>query len=218
MATEKPDIIDSSIVCDIVSDKEAIITKITTLNGTAKVNVGDAVKPGDLLVQGIIEGKYTDARMVHADAKIEAKVWYTKEEEGLLIQEYYEPTENTYTNFAIKFNNFKINFNKRLPKFKKYDTIEANKKIKLFSNFYIPVEFVKTTYTEKNLKRKSYTIEELSNELQNKLRNELLKENNISEEDLIDVIPNFEPTENGVRVKVTCVTEEEIGMKKQIVY
>lgn len=218
MATKKPEILDPSIVCDIVSDKEAVITKITTLNGTSVVKSGDTVKPGDIMVRGVIEGKYTEPRAVHADAKIEAKVWYVKEEEQNLIQEYYEPTENTYNNFGIKFNNFKINFNKRLPKFKKYDTIETNKKIKLFSNFYIPVEFVKVTYTEKNLKRKEYTIEELSNELQEKLKNECLNENNISKEDLIDVIPSISPTETGVRVKVTCVTEEEIGMKKQIVY
>ena len=218
MATDKPEIIDSSVVCDIVSDKEAVITKVTTLNGTAKVQVGDTVKPGDTLVQGIVEGKYTEPRYVHANAVITAKVWYTKDAERKLVQEYYETTENTYNNFAIKINNFKINFNKMLPKFKKYDTIETNKKIKLFSNFYIPVEFVKTTYTEKNLKYKEYTIEELSNELQEELKNELLDENNISEENLIDVIYDFEPTADGIRGKVTCVTEEEIGMKKQLVY
>lgn len=218
MATKKPEILDPSVICDIISDKEAVITKITTLNGTSIVKEGDTVKPGDVLVRGVVEGKYTDPRPVHADAKIEAKVWYTKEEEQSFIQEYYETTENTYNNFGIKFNNFKINFNKRLPKFKKYDTIETNKKIKLFSNFYIPVEFVKVTYTEKNLKQKEYTMEELSNELQEKLKNECLKENNISKEDLIDVIPSISPMETGVKVKITCVTEEEIGMKKQIVY
>jgi similar to stage IV sporulation protein len=218
LADLKPEIIDPTAYCDIISDKEAVITKITTLNGTAEVNVGDTVNVGDILVRGIIEGKYTDPRNVHAEAEILAKVWYTKEREESLIQNYYELTENTYNNFSIKINNFEINFNKRLPNFKKYDTIEANKKIKLFSNLYMPFEFKKTTYIEKNLKQKVYTTEELSDELKEKLKKELLEENNISEEGLIDVIQTSNPTENGVKVKVTCVTEEKIGIEQQSVY
>jgi len=217
-ATEKPKIIDNNEICNIVSDKDAVITKITPLNGTARVAVGDTVKPGDLLVEGIIEGKYTGNRYVHSEAKILANVYYNKEEEADLKQKYYETTENTYTNFAIKINNFKINFNKMLPKFKKYDTIETKNKFKLFSNFYLPIEFVKTTYTEENLKYKQYTIEELSDELQQKLKKELLEENNISEENLIDVIPTIETTDTSVLVKLTCVVQEEIGIPQQLVY
>jgi similar to stage IV sporulation protein len=218
LADLKPEIIDVSTPCDIVSDKEAVITKITTLNGTALVEVGDTVNVGDTLVRGIIEGKYTEAREVHAEAEIFAKVWYTKEAEESLVQSQFEMTSNTYNNFAIKINNFKINFNKRLPNFKKYDTIEANKKIKIFSNLYMPIEFIKTTYIEKNLKQKVYTTEELSDELQKKLKKELLEENDILEENLIDVILTSNPTEDGVEVKVTCVTEEKIGIEQQSVY
>lgn len=39
MAVEKPEIIDDTEVCNIVSDKEAIITKISVQNGTGRVNV-----------------------------------------------------------------------------------------------------------------------------------------------------------------------------------
>jgi similar to stage IV sporulation protein len=44
MATKKPEIINEDEACDIISDKDAVITKITVLNGTAVVNVGDTVK------------------------------------------------------------------------------------------------------------------------------------------------------------------------------
>ena len=50
--------------------------------------------------------------------------------------------------YSIKINNFKINLPKTLPKFQKYDTIEENKKLKLFSNFYLPLDLVKCTYKE----------------------------------------------------------------------
>ncbi len=49
---------------------------------------GDTVKPGDLLIEGIMEGKYTENRYVHAEGEIFAKVWYTKEETASLNQQY----------------------------------------------------------------------------------------------------------------------------------
>jgi similar to stage IV sporulation protein len=42
-ADEKPDIIDENEYCNIVSDKDGIITKINVQNGTALVKVGDIV-------------------------------------------------------------------------------------------------------------------------------------------------------------------------------
>ena len=50
------------------------------------------MKPGDLLVEGIMEGKYTGNRYVHSEAEILAKVWYTKEETANLVQENYIET------------------------------------------------------------------------------------------------------------------------------
>lgn len=217
-ATEKPEIIDDYTACNIVSDKEAIITKITATKGTARVKAGDTVKPGDLLVEGIMEGKYTGNRYVHAEAEILAKVWYTKEETADLIQEYNVDTGNEKNKYSLKINNFKINFNKGVPNFENYDTIESCKKLKLFSNYYIPIEIVKTTYKETKLEYKEYTIEELSNELQIKLKQELLEENGISEEDVIEIIPTVTQTQTSITVKLTCSTEEEIGTLEQLVY
>ena len=179
---------------------------------------GDTVKPGDLLIEGIMEGKYTENRYVHAEGEIFAKVWYTKEETASLNQQYFINTGNKKNKYSIKINNFKINFNKGLPNFKNYDTIETCKKLKLFSNYYIPIEIIKTTYKETKLEYKEYTIEELSNELQIKLKQELLEENSISEEDVIEIIPTVIENQASITVKLTCSTEEEIGTLEQLVY
>ena len=77
-ATEKPDIVNEEDYCDIVSDKEGIITKINAQNGTIAVKPGDTVKKGTTLINGYMEGKFTGIRYVHARGKIEAKVWHTK--------------------------------------------------------------------------------------------------------------------------------------------
>lgn len=133
-----------------------------------------------------------------------------------LSKNIMNPLSGNYNNFRIKFNNFEINFNKRLPKFKKYDTIETNKKLKLFSNFYLPIEFKKVTYKEKNLKDKVYTEEELSEKLQKKIKTKLLKENEIDSEKIIEEIPEITATEGGLKLRLTIIYEENIGIPKAI--
>lgn len=63
------EIIDNDIPCDIIAKKNGIITKITARNGTINVKEGDLVKEGDILINGIIEGKYTETRRVSANRR-----------------------------------------------------------------------------------------------------------------------------------------------------
>ena len=78
-----------------------------------------------------MEGKYTGIRYVHATGEIEAKVWYTKTMEAKYVEESEERTGNEEIKRSISINNFTINFNKKLSKFEKYDTINENKKFSL---------------------------------------------------------------------------------------
>ena len=79
-AKKKPEIIDKEDYCNIVSDKDGVITKITAKNGTLVAKVGDVVRKGSLLIGGWIEGKYTGTRYLHSEGEIEAKVWYSKKD------------------------------------------------------------------------------------------------------------------------------------------
>ena len=148
-ADEKPEIIDEDEYCNIIATKDGVITKVEAQNGTPVVKEGDTVKKGDMLVQGWIEGKYTDNRFVHAEGKIMAKVWYSDKEKI-----YYNQTQDSQTGgkekkYSININNFQINFFKTLSKFEKYDTIRTIKKLKITSNFYLPVEIVVNENFEK---------------------------------------------------------------------
>lgn len=61
----------------------------------------------------------------------------------------------------ICINNFKINLNKGVSKFENYDTIITSQKVKLFSNFYLPIEIKKVTNIELVNQPKTYSEEEL---------------------------------------------------------
>ena len=107
-----------------------------------------------------MEGKYTGIRYVHSLGEVKAIVQYTKTVQNPLKEERNVETGNKETKYKIKFNKFQINFYKTLSKFKIYDTIEEEKKFRIFSNLYLPISVTKITNMELENNIKQYTLEE----------------------------------------------------------
>ena len=216
-ADEAPEIVDESEYCNIVSNKSGIITKISAQEGTAAVKVGDTIKEGDVLINGWMEGKFTGVRYVHAKGEIEARVWYTKSKKVTYTLTETKDTGAEENKYRIKFGNFQINFPKKYSKFKIYDTIETENKIKLFSDFYLPISIVKTTYKEKEEIQKTYTVEEAKNigikELEEELEKEIENKDNIVNKNI-----NAYEEADGVQVYVTYEVLENIGTNEKIVF
>lgn len=212
-----PEIIQEDEYCNIVSNKNASITKINVQNGTASVSVGDIVKEGDILVSGYMEGKYTGIRYVHSSADIEAKVWYSKKEKFYLNQEIQVPTGATEKKYTLNLNNFKINLYKTLSKFENYDTINESKKLMLFSNFYLPIEIIKTTNFEYYKQLKTYTEEELT-EIATKELSDSLEQEIENKDNIINKQVNVYPNEGYIEVEVIYEVLENIGVKEKIIF
>ena len=216
-ATAKPDIVNDEDYCNIVSDKQGIITKISAQNGTIAVKVGDTVNVGTTLINGWMEGKYTGIRYVHAKGEIQAKVWHTKSKKIPYNTTERIETGNIENKYQIKINNFEINLSKRLSKFKIYDTIVEENKFKIFSDFYLPISLIKTTNKEVKEEQKKYEIEEAKNlgiqQLQDELDNEI--EN---KEKIVNKIINTYEKEDGIEVYVTYEVLEDIGTNEKIVF
>lgn len=214
-AAKAPEVIDENKFCNIVANKTGMITKINVQNGTVNVKVGDIVEEGDILVNGYLEGKYTGTRYVHGAATVEAKIWYTKKEKAMLKQQIPVQTGNEEKKYSIKFKKNQINLFKTLSKFEKYDTINENKKIILFSNFYLPIEVVKITNKEYVLQDVTYTNEEQTQILTEKLKKELLEE--IGEQkNIVNVNVNTYSQDEAVEVEVTYEVLENIGVEQEM--
>ena len=215
-ADEKPEIINDDEYCNIVADKNAMILKVSAQNGTPLVKEGDIVTNGDVIVAGWMEGKYTGKQYVHAQAEIQAKVWYTTIEKVYLQETKKVETGEAKSSYSVKINNFQINLPKSLPKFQKYDTINENKKLKLFSNFYLPFEIVKYTYTEYEENTVVHSIEEAKQMGVDKAA-ETLKEN-IEGKEILDKQVTVKQYNNYIEVQVTYEVEENIGVEEKIVF
>ena len=176
-------LIDEKEYCNIVAKKAGTIAKIIAQKGTAKVNVGDKVEEKQVLIQGTMEGKYTGTRLVHSLGEVKAIVEYTKNEKIYLKEEQKVKTGKKEQKYGIKFNNFQINFYKTLSKFEIYDTIEEEKKLRIFSNLYLPISVKKITNEEEEKVSKEYSIEEAvekgTKQLEQQIESEIEEKNNI---------------------------------------
>ena len=215
-ADEKPEIINDDEYCNIVADKNAMILKVSAQNGTPLVKEGDIVTNGDVIVAGWMEGKYAGKQYVHAQAEIQAKVWYTTTEKVYLQETKKVETGEAKSSYSVKINNFQINLPKSLPKFQKYDTIEENKKLKLFSNFYLPFELVKYTYKEYKEEQVVHSIEE-AKQIGIDRAKESLQEK-IDGKEILDKQVKVRTEKDYIEVEVTYEVKENIGIKEKIVF
>ena len=154
---------------------------------------------------------------MHAKADIQARVWHSKSEKMTLTQEVEEETGNVKNSYGININNFKINFPKSLPNFENYDTINENKKLKIFSNFYFPIEICKTTYKELQKKTINYSPEEAKDILLKKLEDEL-KSEITNKENIVNTQVNYKEEEGSITVELIYEVLENIGTNEKIVF
>lgn len=215
-ADTKPEVIDKNEYCNIVADANGVITKITADNGTAQVKVGDIVEKGDILIGGYMEGKYTDTRYVHAKGEVQAKVWYTKRIKSGFTREISEQTSERKNKYSIKINNFKINLYKTLPNFENYDTINETNKIKLFSNFYLPIEINKTTYIENKKVPVTYGMEELKEILIEELEQQFSNDGTDKLNVINKVVNVYEKENNTLELEMTYEVVTNIGTEEKL--
>lgn len=216
-ADAKPEIIKEDEYCNIVSDKEASIIKVNAQNGTVLVKEGDVVKKGTPLIAGWMEGKYTGTRYVHAEGSVEAKVWYSHKERIYYKQEEKLRTGNEEKKYTLNINNFEINLYKKLSNFENYDTIKEQKKLKLFSNLYLPAGLIISNNYEVVNNNIVYNQDE-AKEIGIVKSKEELDKNLKSKEELLNTYINTYPNEEYIDVEVIYEIKEIIGTKEKIVF
>ena len=214
-ADKKPEIIDENEYCNIVATNDGIVSKVKAQNGTPLVKEGDTVKKGDILIQGLIEGKYTENRYVHSEGEVIAKVWYSEKEKIYYNQNYENQTGNKEKKYSLNINNFKINFFKTLSNFENYDTIRTVKKLKITSNFYLPIEIEVNENFEKQNNQITYDKNEAKEigikNLKNKLEEKVKTKENIS-----NIYINTNEAEEYIEVEVIYEVLESIGTKEKL--
>ena len=196
---------------------DVIVASVKSATPGGVVKKGDVVKAGTPIIGGWLERKFTGTRYVHANGSVQAKVWYSENVKIPLKQVVSKETGNEETKYSLRINNFTINFYKTLSKFQKYDTIEQNKKLKLFLDFYLPIEIVQKNNKKLVEETINYTKEQARNkaveEAKSKLEQQVEDKQNI-----LNTYINYEEAEEYIEAQVIYEVLEEIGTKEKIVF
>lgn len=214
-ADKIPEIIDENDYCNIVASKEGIIEHVSAQNGIPQVEKGDMVSMGTVLISGTIEGKYTEARNVHANGCVMARVWYSEKEKIYYNQSVEKKTGNVEKKYSIVINNFAINFYKKLSKFEIYDTISAEKKLKISSQVYLPIKLIKKENYEKIKEEVNYSKEEAKSIGIDKISKRL--DQKVQDKDsIINRYVNTNESEEYIEIEVIYEVLEDIGTEEKI--
>jgi similar to stage IV sporulation protein len=108
----KPEIEAKNEHTNIIADKTGIIAEINVLSGVKKVNIGDTVMPGDILVEGIMEmtKQPLKTQYVHSEAEIKARIWY-EEEQKMKIEENLDVSQFEHYAYLIACDKIKRQMN-----------------------------------------------------------------------------------------------------------
>lgn len=195
---------------DIVATKSGVITKIVAENGTSKYKALDYVDKGNVIIEGNVYDRNQEI-IGEVPAKGYARVdnIYTFEKDYLYTETIKEYTDKKRITFGITINS-KENMINYLNKSKKYDITKNSKNFKLLGNTISLDMYECREYNEINVNRTKEEIEQIANsDMEEFLNNSILKE--CVNPTVIDKTKNMYDIQDGIKVKVEYVINEQIG-------
>lgn len=204
---------------DLFADKEAIITKIVTRNGTPYVKAGDVVKAGDMLVGGALPitddgGEIINYQYVAADADIYGKTIYKYKDSFTLDYQKRQDTGKVQTGFYLKVHEKSIFLGKNKIKYKNYHSLSDVHQLKLGENFYLPFSVGTVRVYEEKVTASKYSKKEAEAKAKQRLLKfiETLKEKGVQIQEN-NVTIDIDQTE--CRASGNLVVIEQLGIRKK---
>ncbi len=215
--------VDKSKPCDIVADKEAYVEKTIAREGLPAAQPGTYVKPGDVLITGVVPLRNVaygtpsaglTERYVHASGEVYGKVPYR----FFYYQEKYkyikEPTGRHTYGIHFEFGDLKINTAKI---FYNYDNSVYTEKTLFKTIRPIPMRLGFAVIDEVEVTKQERNREELGKQASMMVR-QAIKEKIPENTQIRNKSLKFYPGENIIGVAIMLETLEKFGKEKEIVF
>lgn len=194
---------DECLPRNIVSKKNAVITKINVENGEIIKKKNDYVVAGETIVSGLIHNKETVKTKVCAKGLIYGKTWYKVKLslENTTLNTVY--TSNEKTGFYIKILNKEYKLGNKFSEYK-------IKKYNIVGSKLVPMEISLSKYLEINRKEQQLSKKELEKKAlmlaENKVKEGLKKDEHILDKKILKNSIN----NSKIDIEVFIVAEENI--------
>lgn len=188
---------------NIISTKEAIITKITSESGEIKKKINDYVVPGDILISGVIYNKETAVDKRCAVGKVYGETWYKVK--VILDNNYKTIEETTNKRKGLYLKVFNLEY-KLFNKFSKYKIKEYN----IIKSKILPINISFVIYEELLEKNNKNTLDNVDGKAleiaEKNIKNKLSNDESI----LTKKVLKKELKNSKIEVDVFISTEENI--------
>ena len=203
--------------CNLVADRDGVITAMIVRKGTAAVKIGDQVEKGQILVKGEVEirndsDEVVNIHYVHADADVMARTEYQVTEKFPLLHTKQAETGKQRHGYYLKAFRYSALFLLPGGGENSWKMVMEERQFKLFQNFYLPFYLGKITAKEYNTYESYYTKEE-QNEKGEKIHQEFVK--NLLEKGVQIIQNNVKIQDDGVNCMVKSYVQAIEAIEKQ---
>ena len=214
---EKTELVDRDTPCDIIASQDGVIVQITAERGTPKVQAGDVVKKGDVLISSELliglEGEEQRTEYTAAEGTVTARIWQRMTEAlPLQVEEIlYSGVEKE--NHSIVFSEKEVDIIHPDGAENWEKTVLSERPLAL-GDFVLPLRLKKEIWKEYEILEKTRTMEETKSILEENLRKKT--EKLLSPHGKIeDIEINFEEYADSVRGEAEVTLLERIDEKRQ---
>lgn len=202
-----PEMVDKETPASIVSAKDAMIYKLTVLEGRTMVEEGQKVKEGDVLINGFYEGKESAApRLVHSRGIVMGRTWYTATVKMEKMTTVKQKTGKTQKVGRIRVAGLDVSTHG--DDFAQFESESAS--ITRLNRLYLPLEFE----WERQYELADVVQEQNQDQMQAQLEKtawEQVEQLLPKDARMVDKSIEFFPTETGMLATITVEMLEDIG-------
>ena len=156
---------------NVVASAGGVIEEIDVREGTAAARAGDVVRPGQVLISGVIENKDGTSRFEYASGEVWATVAVPLSVEIPLERGEYRETGREKTRFSIKIFKKTINLSRNYGiAYATYDKIDTIGRVCLFGTLDLPIWIERHAARETEPVTVTLTEEEAAGEARTAMR------------------------------------------------
>ena len=209
-----PEILDSTTPTNILAERDGIITELRDYGGTRRVEVGMAVRAGDVLVSGDWTDQYGVRRLSRSVATVRAETRRETEITVPLTESYRQKTGKTTKKFTLSLGKLKIPlyFSKKIS-YNSYDTVEKSVPLSI-GGFVFPLRICSLEAEEVELITETRTVEQARKAAMAELA--FYEADRLAEVTVLRREVEEVTEEDALILRVVFYCEEEIGVEMPI--